>query len=552
MSTGILDDAFASLSVAAAYEEKGDKREAAKKYYEGCYLLRRYLDGLPFTSDQQQTRDLICENLACYERKASALFNSGSLGIEVGNKGPDPRSPLSKTIFFGDESSVVPMLPPNKESAPMAPPSALSSPRHSTASASIVAKITKTANRADSHLAAALDFDEGGLNQDAIYQYMLAAELYLESIKAAEREGPDLESVDAFLKRRLAGALDRVEQLKKPGRTSTFNVKAIPEKRSEQPLLSEEEVSILRRSSLIASGLFLPWAENHALDLSRQASNPQNAALFTDPDGPLKLSPSQKVTFYKWARPTEILRRRKMQHLEPSMVKTITPYTIRQKNVTDCSLIASLCVCAAFERRFKKQLITSIVYPQSSSGLPVVNPSGKYMVKLWLNGVAREVVVDDLFPIDQHGNLLCSHTNTSGLELWVSIIEKAYMKLCGGYDFPGSNSGVDLFSVTGWLPERIFFPGDPVKVGEHETPPERVWERLHSASSYGDCLITLSSSPGITKDEAEGFGLVVAHAYACLRVLETKDGTRLLQLKNPWARQVRTYVFASPIQSHDV
>jgi calpain-7 len=115
------------------------------------------------------------------------------------------------------------------------------------------------------------------------------------------------------------------------------------------------------------------------------------------------------------------------------------------------------------------------------------------MVKLWLNGVARRVLVDDLLPIDKKGKLLCSHTdsrlnrskrnlNTRGsgpLELWVPILEKAYMKLCGGYDFPGSNSGIDLFSLTGWIPERIFFPADDTNVKDFETPVERVWERVY-------------------------------------------------------------------------
>ena len=84
----------------------------------------------------------------------------------------------------------------------------------------------------------------------------------------------------------------------------------------------------------------------------------------------------------------------------------------------------------------------------------------------------------------------------TGLELWVPILEKAYMKLCGGYDFPGSNSGVDLFCLTGWIPERIFFPEDPAKVRDFETPVDRAWERVYSANSYGDALITVSTSKG--------------------------------------------------------
>ncbi len=55
------------------------------------------------------------------------------------------------------------------------------------------------------------------------------------------------------------------------------------------------------------------------------------------------------------------------------------------------------------------------------------NPSGKYMVALNLNGCQRKVVVDDFFPVDKHSSFLCSLTTNRG-ELWVSLLEKAYLK----------------------------------------------------------------------------------------------------------------------------
>ena len=89
-------------------------------------------------------------------------------------------------------------------------------------------------------------------------------------------------------------------------------------------------------------------------------------------------------------------------------------------------------MAAEYERTFKRQLVTNIIYPQNRSGTPIYNPSGKYIVRLFAGGIARKVVVDDRLPVDRRGRLLCART-TRPNELWVSIIEKAYMKLNGGY-----------------------------------------------------------------------------------------------------------------------
>lgn len=98
--------------------------------------------------------------------------------------------------------------------------------------------------------------------------------------------------------------------------------------------------------------------------------------------------------------------------------------SIIQDIVTDCSFVASLCVAAAYERKFKKQLITSCIYPQNKHGEPCYNPNGKYVIKLVYNGIARKVVVDDLLPISREGTLMCTFSTNKG-ELWASIIEKA-------------------------------------------------------------------------------------------------------------------------------
>ena len=421
-----------------------------------------------------------------------------------------------------------------------------SSHRHERADSNSSWEASEAEATAKSSWSAAMDHEKSGEVFDALTNYVKAAQFYL--VATTESSMPP-ERVEK-LRRFRSNILGRVDELKreiqgidtdrspppKPATSRQYSNANQPDK------LTPEEIQVLTWSSTIASKVFVPW-----FDEESRAYNYSPPQPWIDPDGVLKLSEKQKEKFFKWKRPSEILAMRGQTLRNITMIDAITPDTIVQYCVSDCSFIAGLCISAEFECRFKRRLITSLIHPQDpDTGKPIYNPNGVYMVKLWFNGVERRVLVDDLLPVDKGGELLCSHTkhNDGCLELWVPILEKAYMKLCGGYDFPGSNSGVDLFCLTGWIPERIHFPEDPDDVKDFETPAERVWARLLNAYSFGDCLATLSASkdlPGKDAERNEDFermGLFTGHAYAVLRIVQTSNGTKLLQLKNPWASKV--------------
>ena len=104
------------------------------------------------------------------------------------------------------------------------------------------------------------------------------------------------------------------------------------------------------------------------------------------------------------------------------------------------------------------QIISNIIYPHDQKrGVPYLSPNGRYVVKLNFNGCFRRVVIDDRLPVSKtRRNMHIADRNNPSL-LWPALLEKAYLKIRGGYDFPGSNSGTDLWVLIGWIPEQVYF-----------------------------------------------------------------------------------------------
>jgi calpain-7 len=102
-------------------------------------------------------------------------------------------------------------------------------------------------------------------------------------------------------------------------------------------------------------------------------------------------------------------------------------------------------------------MLSNMIWPHDKAlSKPGISPNGKYVVRLNFNGCWRRVVIDDRLPVSKTSRLLHVIDRHNPCLLWPALIEKAYLKVRGGYDFPGSNSCSDLWTLTGWIPEEIY------------------------------------------------------------------------------------------------
>ncbi|CEH17275.1 Cytosolic Ca2-dependent cysteine protease (calpain), large subunit (EF-Hand protein superfamily) [Ceraceosorus bombacis] len=217
---------------------------------------------------------------------------------------------------------------------------------------------------------------------------------------------------------------------------------------------------------------------------------------------------------------------------------------IRQDVVTDCSVVAALEAAAEHDIVWGTKLASSALFPQDANGRPCKSPAGEHKVRLHLNGTTRCVPINDELPCYADGTPMCARgqqradeasPSASSFVLWPSLIEKAYLRVMGGYDFRGSNSAADLYALTGWIPEQV-------GLGSHAGfQREKTWERLSGAWKKGDVIITAGTGAGanaVSSTDANGSLdlLVDSHDYAVLQLGE-KDGSRSVLCLNPWSSQ---------------
>ncbi|KAJ5115425.1 hypothetical protein NUU61_001184 [Penicillium alfredii] len=385
-------------------------------------------------------------------------------------------------------------------------------------------------NGSQSHLSQALRAERQvatATSQKAALEAAIdAAEHYMKALRL-EPPSDAKKQLDAKCKELLTTA-EKIKGASDWRSAARGSSKAVPSLRpptSKRKLTTREEIIILEGAKLNGF-IFPPWDRPPAPDefLSRDGQP------FTDaPD--LHLSEFQKAIFAGWKRPRELLQSRNTADQTSNVVEPVMSISgtadLVQDVLTDCSVVASLCATTSRAERGLGPHASPAIYPcDGGQGGPLLSPSGKYIFCLYFNGSFRKVVIDDQLPSSKTTRSLHMTDRNHPHFLWPALVEKAYLKVRGGYDFPGSNSGTDLWVLTGWIPEQVFLHHD-------DTTSDEIWGRLHKAFDYGDVVLTIGTGK-LTEREQQGLGLVSEHDYAILDMKEV-HGRRQFLLKNPWA-----------------
>ncbi|RDW83169.1 hypothetical protein BP5796_04660 [Coleophoma crateriformis] len=362
--------------------------------------------------------------------------------------------------------------------------------------------------------------EKSSSKDEALQHAIVATELYM---KAAKLAAGDQER--SRLRKKCKELLKKAEDIKaSQSWTPTTGQETLLVPASQRAITRREEVILLEGSKLHGF-IFPPWKSDP------DDTTFDDGTMYTESID-LKLSEAQREIFAGWRRPKEVHPTSIIGGSVTSVsqdCELMTPVgeiDLVQDITTDCSVVASLCAGTSRASKGHGKLLASIIYPyDKEKSEPRVAKNGMYIFRLHFNGCYRKVVIDDRLPASTSSRSLHVVDRRNPKLLWPALVEKAYLKVRGGYDFPGSNSGTDLWVLTGWIPEQVFLQSDDLQ-------PEQLWNRVYKSFGYGDVMITLGTGRLSRREERE-LGLVGEHDYAILDMKEL-GSQRLLLVKNPW------------------
>jgi len=156
-----------------------------------------------------------------------------------------------------------------------------------------------------------------------------------------------------------------------------------------------------------------------------------------------------------------------------------------------------------------------------------VNSVGCYAVELYLNGEKTEIIIDDQIPV--HGGTKdVAFSSSTGNDVWVQLIEKAWAKANGGYDkiVFGLSSEV-LHAIT----------GAPTFAYEHENlKQDEIYKLLNKAVTTGYtslCSLELESYIYGDNQSISNFSYNIIGTYS-IKVTTAKGSVKLIKIRDPW------------------
>jgi len=249
------------------------------------------------------------------------------------------------------------------------------------------------------------------------------------------------------------------------------------------------------------------------------------------------LNPHGNSSGITWKRPHEICD-------NPSLfVDGAGSGDVTQGEVGNCWFVAAAS-CLANEKQIWTKVIPDYKEQDWDATDPKKDYGGIFHFNIWRYGEWIDVVIDDQLPT-RDGKLIYTHSQSRN-EFWSALLEKAYAKLFGCYEYlDGGELAEALEDFTGGVAEPI----DLVE-GKYTTEQDKRDNLFRvMKKAYENHALMAAAIPARSSDEFEqatDVGLVKGHAYGITAVkrvaiagsglfnLFNKEKLSMIRLRNPW------------------
>lgn len=214
---------------------------------------------------------------------------------------------------------------------------------------------------------------------------------------------------------------------------------------------------------------------------------------------------------FEYKRPSEIFQGKKYK----LFLDDINCDDAKQGILGNCYLIS---IIAALSQRI--DLINKIFKTKT------INENGFYELFYYDQfGTKKIIFVDDYFPfvdLNDGAGLQLLGTIPNGEEIWVMLMEKAYVKYEGGW------TNIEGGTITS---ELEFFTGCNCK--NIELTCEYAWQEILNACKRDNIICCRSRNDGKNHNFTSKNNIAKGHAYSILNAKEYK-GLMLVKVRNPW------------------